>query len=285
MAKTYYRTIWLSDTHLCSRDCQAEALLSFLKQTKSDYLYLAGDFIDIWQLKRRWYWPQTFNNIIHKILGRAKKGTRVVYIPGNHDEFFHEFVGSQFGGVQIRQQAIHTTADNRRLLVLHGDEFDVVVQCNKWLAVLGNAAYDNLILLNRVVNAVRRRCGLPYWSLAAYLKHKVKNAVKYIGSFEEAVVREAGKHKVDGVVCGHIHQPGIKQIGGLQYCNTGDWVENCSALVERHDGTLQIIYWHKEDPGLAQLPLDWEELDEELAVGVAESDLSLTPMPTGKATL
>ena len=259
MPKTYYRAVWISDAHLCSRDCQAECLLSFLKRTKCDYLYLVGDIFDVWQLKRRWFWPQTFNNVIHKILGKARKGARVIYIPGNHDECFRDYAGTNFGGVEIVRNAIHTTRTGRKFLVLHGDEFDVVVQCNKGLAVLGSAAYDYLIYLNRAINAVRRRFDLPYWSLAACLKHKVKNAVKYVGSFEHAVVREARKNGVDGVICGHIHQPTIKDIDGVTYCNTGDWVENCTALVENEKGELELIHWFKDGFDISQILQEKEE--------------------------
>jgi len=267
VAKTYYRTIWISDMHLCSRDCRADSLLSFLKRHKCEYLYLVGDFIDIWQLKRRWYWPQTYNNIIHKILGRAKKGTKVIYIPGNHDEMFREFIGQQFGGVEIHQQAIHHLSDGRRLMVLHGDEFDLIVQNNKWLALVGNAAYDNLIYVNRVLNLFRRFFGMPYWSLAAYLKHRVKNAVKYIGSFEQAVVHEAKKKDVHGVVCGHIHQPVVKEVDGLTYCNTGDWVENCTALVEKENGVLEIIHWTKDGQDISHILFEEEDDSEEALMG------------------
>ena len=253
MPKNHYRTIFLSDAHLCSRDCRAESILSFLKHNKCDTLYLVGDIIDVWQLKRRWHWPQGVNNVVHKILGMAKKGTRVVFVPGNHDEMFREFVGSQFGGVEIMQQAIHETANGQRLLVLHGDEFDAVVQCNKWLAVLGDAAYDWLVRVNRLLNVFRRRLGMPYWSLAAFMKGKVKDAVKYIGDYEGAVVREARRWNVAGVVCGHIHQPTIKEIDGIQYCNTGDWVENCSALVEKDDGELGLVYWPRDEHDVERL--------------------------------
>jgi UDP-2,3-diacylglucosamine pyrophosphatase LpxH len=246
MSKKYYRSVWISDTHLCSRDCRVEYLLSFLKSVKCEYLYLVGDFIDIWQMKRRWYWPQSINNVVHKVLAKSKKGAKVTYIPGNHDEFFRAFVGHQFGGVQIKDKAIHTTADGRRMLILHGDEFDMVVQYNKWLAVIGSAAYDYLVTVNRVLNLGRRKLNMPYWSLSAAIKRKVKNAVTYVGKYEAAMVREARKESVDGIICGHIHQPAIKMIDGYLYCNTGDWVENCTALVEEEDGKLSIVHWLSE---------------------------------------
>jgi UDP-2,3-diacylglucosamine pyrophosphatase LpxH len=269
MSKTYYRSVWISDTHLCSRDCRVEYLLSFLKSVKCEYLYLVGDFIDVWQLKRRWYWPQAFNNVVHKVLAKSKKGAKVTYIPGNHDEFFRNFIGYQFGGVQIRDKAIHVTADGRRMLILHGDEFDMVVQYNKWLALIGSAAYDYLVTMNRVLNLGRRKLNMPYWSLSAAIKRKVKNAVTYIGKYEAAMVHEARKENVDGIICGHIHQPAVKQIDGLLYCNTGDWVENCTALVEDEDGKLSIIHWlddwetmvsspHHAEAELAELEMEEE---------------------------
>ena len=261
MEKTHYRSIWISDTHLCSRDCRVDYLFSFLKNNKSEYLYLVGDFIDVWQLKRRWHWPQSFNNIIQKILSKAKKGTKVVYIPGNHDEALREFAGAHFGGVQIALQAIHETATGKRMLILHGDEFDTIVQHNRWLALLGDAAYGYLIWVNRFVNFIRKMIGMPYWSLSGYVKGRVKNAVRYIGSFEDAVVRYARQHNVDGVICGHIHQPALKELHGLQYCNTGDWIENCTALVEHADGRLALINWMKEWPELAMDMPDEEEIE------------------------
>jgi UDP-2,3-diacylglucosamine pyrophosphatase LpxH len=275
MSKTYYRSVWISDTHLCSRDCRADTLLSFLKHTKCEYLYIVGDFIDVWQLKRRWFWLQEFNNVIHRVLSKARKGAKVVYIPGNHDEAFRDFCGMQFGGVRIERDCVHTTADGRRFLVLHGDEFDCVVQNNKWLAIVGSAAYDYLIYANRMLNYLRRRMGMPYWSLAHYVKTRVKNAVSYIGAFEDAVVHAARKEKVDGVICGHIHQPAMKDIQGLQYCNTGDWVESCTALVEHTDGRLELIHWMAEinkqmalEPDLLA-SLDAELEEEELPLPVA----------------
>ncbi|MCZ7648262.1 MAG: UDP-2,3-diacylglucosamine diphosphatase [Planctomycetota bacterium] len=243
MPKTRYRSIFISDTHLCSRDAQAEVLLHFLRHTKSENLYLVGDFLDVWQLRRRWHWPQVYSNVIHRILSRVKKGAKVVYIPGNHDEFFRDFLGTQFGGVQIVPRTVHRTADGRRMLVMHGDEFDAVVQCNKWLALLGSAAYEYLVAANRILNVVRRRTRLPYWSLAAYCKRRVKNAAKYISRFETALAHEGKTMGVDGVICGHIHTPVIKNVQGLLYCNTGDWVENCTALVEHEDGRLEIVHW------------------------------------------
>jgi len=239
-----FRAIWISDIHLGTPGCQAVALLEFLRRTESKYLYLVGDIIDGWQLKRRWYWHPSHNDVIQKILRKARKGTEVVYIPGNHDEGARHFLELAFGGITIRAEAIHRTADGRRLLVTHGDLFDGVIQCAKWLALVGDLLYTMVLKLNQHFNALRAKMGLPYWSLARFLKHKVKNAVSYIWAFEEAVAREARERGLDGVVCGHIHHPEMRTIDGILYCNDGDWVESLCALVEHEDGRLDILYWH-----------------------------------------
>jgi UDP-2,3-diacylglucosamine pyrophosphatase LpxH len=238
-----YRTIFISDLHLGTPGCQAGALLEFLRGTESDYLYLVGDIIDGWQLQRRWYWHQSHNDVIQKVLRKARKGTTVVYVPGNHDEAARHFVDLAFGDIAIQHEAVHETADGRRLLVTHGDLFDGVVQCARWLAVLGDVLYTLVLKLNRHVNALRARLGLPYWSLAQVLKHKVKNAVSYICAFEQAVAREARERGFEGVVCGHIHRAELRDIDGTLYCNDGDWVESLCALVEHHDGKLEIVHW------------------------------------------
>jgi UDP-2,3-diacylglucosamine pyrophosphatase LpxH len=239
-----FRTIWISDTHLGTAGCQAERLLDFLRRTESDHLYLVGDIIDGWQLRRRWYWHQLHNDVVQKILRKARKGTEVIYIPGNHDEAVRHFLGVAFGGIAIRDEAVHTTARGLRLLVTHGDLFDGVVQYARWLAYLGDRLYTLSLHLNRWLNALRARLGLRYWSLAQFLKHKVKNAVSYIVAFEEALAAEARARQFDGVVCGHIHQAEIRDIGGILYCNDGDWVESLTALVETAEGDLSILHWH-----------------------------------------
>jgi len=238
-----YRSIWISDVHLGFRGCRADFLLDFLRNTECEYLYLVGDIIDVWEMKNRLFWPQEHNNVVRTILGKAKHDTKVIYIPGNHDEVLRDFVGMDFGNVSIQKDAIHVTATGKRLLVLHGDEFDSVVRVSRWLAMLGNRVYDWLLYLNRWVNVFRRRLGFPYWSLAAYLKHKVKNAVQFISDFEQAVARETERRGVDGVVCGHIHHAEITTHNNILYCNDGDCVESCTALVERHDGRLELINW------------------------------------------
>lgn len=238
-----FRTIWISDVHLGARGCRADRLLDFLKCTESEYLYLVGDIVDGWKLKRGWYWPQLHNDVVQKLLRRSRKGTKIFYTPGNHDEFARDYLDFHFGGIHVVKEAIHTTADGKRLLVLHGDAFDVVVRYAKWLALLGDHAYAFAMALNNWLNACRTLLGYPHWSLSSYLKHKVKNAVKFIGEFEEALAHVARERQVDGIVCGHIHHPELRTVNGVLYCNDGDWMETCTALVEHHDGRLQVLYW------------------------------------------
>ncbi|KQX20228.1 MULTISPECIES: UDP-2,3-diacylglucosamine diphosphatase [unclassified Sphingomonas] len=241
-----YRTIWVSDIHLGTRGCNAAMLIDFLDSTDSETMYLVGDIIDGWRLKRSWYWPSAHNDIVWRVMKRAKRGTRVVFIPGNHDEMFRQFAGLTFGGIEIRRNAIHETADGRRLMVTHGDEFDTVVMCHRWLAFAGDAAYELLMRMNVVINTVRQWFDLPYWSLSKHAKHKVKNAVEFISRFEEAVAHDAGERGVDGVVCGHIHTAEIRQFGEIVYYNDGDWVEGCTALVEHFDGRMEVLHWADE---------------------------------------
>jgi UDP-2,3-diacylglucosamine pyrophosphatase LpxH len=241
-----YRAIFISDLHLGTPGCQAAELLEFMKAHPSDYLYLVGDIIDGWQLRRRWYWPQAHNDVVQKMLRRARKVCRVIYVPGNHDEFARGFVGHQFGGIEVLEDAVHVTADGRRLWITHGDYFDGVIQCAKWLAYVGDYAYEFTLKLNRYLNHLRAKFGLPYWSLSAYLKHKVKKAVSFIGDFEVAVAHEARRRGHQGVVCGHIHHAEMREIEGILYCNDGDWVESRTALVEHHDGRLELVHWGAE---------------------------------------
>lgn len=238
-----YRAVWISDIHLGTPGCQAGHLLDFLRSFDSDYLYLVGDIIDGWQLKRSWYWQQSHNDVIQKVLRKARKGTHVIFIPGNHDEAVRQFIGMKFGDIQIMEEAIHETADGRRLWITHGDLFDGVIQCARWLAHLGDQAYEFTLKLNRWFNYLRARLGLPYWSLSRFLKHKVKRAVSFISDFEQAVAHEARRRGLDGVVCGHIHHAEMREIEGVLYCNDGDWVESLTALVEHEDGRLEIIDW------------------------------------------
>ena len=235
------RTVWISDLHLGTPGCQARALLDFLRDVDCETLYLVGDIIDGWQLRRSWYWPQAHNDVVQKILRKARKGTRVIFVPGNHDEFARRYVTHSFGGVEVAEECIHVTADGRKLWVTHGDLFDGVIQCARWLAYTGDLAYEFMLKVNRWFNRARARLGLPYWSLSRYLKLKVKRAVSYVSDFEVAVAREARRRGVHGVVCGHIHHAEIREIDGILYCNDGDWVESLTALVEHDDGRLEII--------------------------------------------
>lgn len=248
MSKTHgelmhYRAVFISDLHLGTPGCQAEALLDFLKSHESDYLYLVGDIVDGWQLRRKWFWPQAHNDVVQKILRRVRKGCHVVYIPGNHDEFARDFADHHFGGVQVMEEATHTMLDGRRLWLIHGDYFDPVVKYAKWLAYVGDSLYEFTLRLNRHFNRIRARLGMPYWSLSAFLKGKVKKALNFVADFEKAVAHEAQKRGYQGVVCGHIHRAEIRDIDGVIYCNDGDWVESRSALVEHMDGRLELVFW------------------------------------------
>jgi UDP-2,3-diacylglucosamine pyrophosphatase LpxH len=246
-----FRTIWISDTHLGTSGCQAELLLDFLKSTDCETLYLVGDIVDGWQLRKGWYWPPRHNDVVRCVLKKAKHGTRVVYIPGNHDEAFRDYVGLNLGGIELLAETMHETADGRRLLILHGDEFDGVVLYARWLAFLGDSAYTLLLKLNGLLNRIRKLRGLPYYSLSAKIKKRVKNAVQFISSFEQAVAHAAVERGADGVVCGHIHTAEIRKIGSVTYYNDGDWVESCTALVEHADGAMEIIDWALHKRSLA----------------------------------
>lgn len=243
VAPRHMRTLFLSDIHLGTRGSQAELLLDFLKWHDAETIYLVGDIIDGWRLKKSWYWPQAHNDVVQKLLRKGRKGARLVYIPGNHDEFLRDYLGLQLGGVELVDRVIHETADGKRLLIMHGDQFDVVVRHAKWLAFLGDHAYNLALALNTVVGKVRRKLGFEYWSLSAWAKLKVKNAVSFIGAFEQALLTEAKRVGADGVVCGHIHHAAIRDDLGVRYINTGDWVESCTAIVEHHDGRIEMIRW------------------------------------------
>lgn len=240
MANPRYRTAWISDLHLGTPGSNAQAVLAFLREHDFDTLYLVGDLIDVWSLRRHRYWPQAHNDVIQKLLRHGRKGTRLIYIPGNHDEFVRSFYGT-YGSLFIAPNAIHTTADGRRLLVIHGDELDTVVQNIKWLAFVGDVGYQFLLKLNQPVNFLRRHLGLGYWSLSAYVKGRVKNAVAFIGDFEKAIVRYAGQYQVEGVLCGHIHHAALREGRGTAYYNCGDFVESCTALVEHDDGRIELL--------------------------------------------
>jgi len=249
------RTVWLSDIHLGFHGCKADSLLDFLKHVECDYIYLVGDIFDVWSLKQKgFYWPQSHNNVIRTILGKAKHNTKVIYIPGNHDDMFRDYDGMTFGNVEIHNKYIHDTVDGRKLLMLHGDEFDGAVQLSRLASFIGDKSYDISLYLNRYLQAFRRLMGFPYWSLSGYLKSKVQNAMDVISKFENAVANEAKNSDVDGVVCGHIHNAQLKEINGILYCNDGDWVENCTTMIEHYDGTLELLRWREKAITLAIHP-------------------------------
>ena len=236
------RTAFISDVHLGFRGCQAEYLLEFLKKLDAEQLVLVGDIVDLWSLKRSMYWPPSHQAVLHEILRIARSGTKVIYVPGNHDEGFRELCGAQIEGIEIRRDFIHETADGRRYLVLHGDDFDGAVKFAGWLKMIGEHLYDFILWAGRAVQSVRHRFGFGYWSLATWIKEQVPDARLYVERFEHAAANAAIRHGLDGVICGHIHQPGIREVDGVRYCNDGDWVENCSALVEDRNGRLSVLY-------------------------------------------
>lgn len=249
-----FRSVWISDVHLGSRACKAEYVLDFLLSVQTEHLYLVGDIVDMLAMRRGLYWPQKHNNVIRAILGKAKHDTKVVFVPGNHDEPIREHVGHEFGNVDIQRTAVHETLDGRKLLVMHGDEFDGMLQCPRLMAWMGSMSYELLLLLNRAYSAWRRFVNKPYWSLSSFIKSKVGNANKHVQTFETVVSDYARKRGMDGVVCGHIHKPALRDDGDFVYCNDGDWVEHCSALVERLDGTLSLIHWSDQQQYVAELP-------------------------------
>jgi UDP-2,3-diacylglucosamine pyrophosphatase LpxH len=250
------RTLFLSDLHLGTRGCQADLLLDFLKHYHVETIYLVGDIVDGWRLKSGWFWPQAHNNVVQKLLKRVHKGAKIIYIPGNHDEFMRDYVGHNFGGIDVMETAIHEAADGKRYLVMHGDHFDLVVRYAPWLALLGDGAYTFALGMNTYVNVIRRRLGLAYWSLSSWAKLKVKTAVNHIGRFEEALAHEAKRRDVQGVICGHIHHAVIHDDFGIRYMNAGDWVESCTALVEHFDGRFEIVHWSDEARRLAEAQVE-----------------------------
>jgi UDP-2,3-diacylglucosamine pyrophosphatase LpxH len=267
-----YRAIWISDIHLGTAGCQAKYLLDFLKHNEADKFYLVGDIIDGWQLRKRWYWPQSHNDVVQKLLRKARKGTEVVFIPGNHDEMARQFFGMNLGDIRIEEEVIHVMADGRRLWITHGDLFDGVMQYAKWLAYVGDTLYTFILWVNRWFNKVRSRMGLNYWSLSQYLKQSVKNAVSFIADFEQIMAREARIRGCDGVVCGHIHKAEIRMIDDILYCNDGDWVESLTALVEDMNGELRIVHW----------PIILEDKKESLAMNV-EIEINQTVISMGQS--
>jgi UDP-2,3-diacylglucosamine pyrophosphatase LpxH len=245
------RAIFISDVHLGTRSAQADRLLDFLRHCEADCIYLVGDIVDFWKVRRGPHWPQPHNDVVQKLLRQARKGVRLVLVPGNHDEALRDYVGLRFGGIEIHQAIVHTTGKGRRYYVTHGDEFDIVVRTARWLALLGDHGYEFALWLNNPLNWCRRHLGLGYWSLSAYLKYRVKRAVAFIGAFEQAVAEETRRRGLDGAICGHIHHASDRSFGGIHYLNCGDWVESCTAIVETLEGELRIVHW--KDRPLARI--------------------------------
>lgn len=238
-----YRTIFISDVHLGTRSAQTAALLDFLKRTEADCYYLVGDIIDFWKVRRGPAWEQSHNDVIQKLLRKSRKGSRIIYIPGNHDEALREYCGLNFGEIELRRDAVFETASGKKYIVMHGDEFDVVVRYARWLAILGDRSYELALWSNRPLNWIRRKFGLGYWSLSSYLKSRVKTAVNFIGDYEVALADVARRHGADGIICGHIHHAADRDIDGVHYLNCGDWVESATAIVESHSGELKVVHW------------------------------------------
>ena len=240
------RSVFLSDIHLGTRACQAERLLDFLREHPAENLYLIGDIIDFWAMSRGIYWTSAQNTVVQKVLRMARHGTLVILVPGNHDEALREYIGVSFGDIRVEREWVHVAADGRHYLLIHGDEFDQVTVCHRWIAVLGDMAYEFLVRANLILSWLRRNLRLSgYWSLAGYAKRKVKTAVNFVFGFEDALIREARQRGLDGVICGHIHWAALREVGGLLYVNCGDWVDSCTAIVEHHDGRLVLVDWQK----------------------------------------
>ncbi len=260
LSRKKYRTIWISDVHLGYKGCKAEYLLDFLQSTECDFLYLVGDIIDIWSMNRNFFWPQSHNDVVKAILEKAKSGTRVVYVPGNHDEMLRDYQGITFGNIVFRNECVHTSKTGDRFLILHGDEFDGVIKCGRLATFFGYHAYDFLLFVNRHFNHARRYLGLPYWSLASFMKGKIKNAMQYVQNFQQAAVYAARKRNAQGVICGHIHHADIRKLNGIVYLNTGDWVENCTALVEDESGKIELLHWSERYQTVKFLHLNGKEI-------------------------
>ncbi len=245
--KRRYRSVFLSDTHLGTKGCRSDFLVDFLRRTECERLYLVGDIVDGWRLRKSWYWDRHHDEAIRLVMKAARHGTQVTYIPGNHDEVLRDWLGLEVAGIRIANEAVHVGADGRRFLVIHGDQFDGVIRYAKFLAHLGDWAYETALVMNRWFNAARRRLGYPYWSLSQWLKRQVKEAVKAIDRFEVALAQEAKRRGLDGVVCGHIHHAEMRVVQGVLYMNDGDWVESCTALVEHEDGRFELVDWAREN--------------------------------------
>ncbi|ESP92140.1 MULTISPECIES: UDP-2,3-diacylglucosamine diphosphatase [Pseudoalteromonas] len=261
MDQTYYPSIWISDVHLGYKDCKADYLLDFLNCTRCDTLYLVGDIVDLWSLKRQFYWHPSHYQVLECIQKKAESGTRVIYIPGNHDETFRNYVDMTLFNVEVHHTYVHTTSAGKRFLLLHGDDFDSATRYNRLISIIGDQAYDFLLFLNRWTNRVRKLYGGHYWSLASWLKNRVHKARAAIAAFEQAAVHEAKKQGMDGIICGHIHQPRINVTDGIVYCNDGDWIENCTALVENEQGRIELLHWSDIQKVLNVVELEAQSID------------------------
>lgn len=239
------RALFLSDVHLGMKTIRVGQLIDFLRSHDAETIYLVGDIIDGWRLQKKWRWTEEYNQVVELLLAKAAAGTRIIYLPGNHDELVRSYLGTYFGEIEFVDRTVHVTADGKTYLVIHGDQFDVVVKHAKWLAHVGDSAYNFALRTNGVINWVRRKLGKEYWSLSAWAKEKVKGAVSVIGRFEEALTSEAKNSGVDGVICGHIHLADMHERFGIHYINTGDWVESCTAIAEGFDGEFELIRWTK----------------------------------------
>lgn len=238
------RSVFISDVHLGTRACQADSLLAFLREYPSNHLYLVGDIIDFWSMTRSIHWSPAQNTVIQKVLKRARHGEQVVFVPGNHDEALRDYCETAFGDIRVEREYVHETADGRRFLLIHGDDFDQVTRHHRWVAVLGDVAYNLLVRINGWLSRLRRLLGIAgYWSLAGYAKRRVKTALQFIFDFEDSVIHHVRERGLDGVICGHIHWAALKEVDGLVYANCGDWVDSCTAIVEHHDGRLEMVEW------------------------------------------
>lgn len=248
--KKHYKSVFISDLHLGSKSCKSDQLSKFLSSFTCEELYLVGDIIDGWQLsKGKSFFPQEHVNIIRKILTKAKKGTRIYYVIGNHDDFLRQYSDILFsiGNIHVANDFLFTSIIGKKYLVTHGDLYDAVVLYHEWVAKFGDTLYNLLVVINTAYNKIRSKFDLEYWSLSGFLKSKVKGALEFMCAFENLVTKEAKSRNLDGVICGHIHHPLMKYVNDIEYWNDGDWTESCSAIVEHMDGVMEIIYYTENE--------------------------------------
>ena len=243
---TFYKSVFISDVHLGTRGSKAELLLSFLKTVECENLFLVGDIFDGWRLKKNWYWPIEHSTVVQKILRLSRKGARIIYIPGNHDEFMRQFIDHQFGNIELYNEYEYYATNGKKYIVIHGDKFDLVTVNFKWIAHIGDWAYTALINVNTVMHWIRTFFKMPYWSISKWAKKQVKEAVNFIGNYEQSLLHYAKSNAADGIICGHIHHANVTKIENVEYMNCGDWVESCTALVETIEGEFKLIHWGDE---------------------------------------